>query len=109
MSSNPTHAEIATAAYMLYLKRDRRPGNELDDWLAAEAALRSQADLDDAGADPTPDAAEFPGLPNGDHPYPSHPRNEVSHVAVRDVRGAIRHTEARRQAPRASRGTAKTR
>jgi len=44
-SSNgaPSDGEIRRRAYELYLARDRRSGNELGDWLQAEAELRRNA------------------------------------------------------------------
>lgn len=38
----PTQAEIAGRAYEIYLARGGRPGSELDDWLQAEAELRTR-------------------------------------------------------------------
>jgi hypothetical protein len=35
----PTHEEIEQRAHELYLKRGGRDGQDLDDWLAAEAEL----------------------------------------------------------------------
>jgi hypothetical protein len=35
----PTHEEIRHRAYEIYLERDGQGGNELDDWLQAEAEL----------------------------------------------------------------------
>ena len=44
-SSNhaPSHEEIRRRAYEIYLERDGFGGNELDDWLEAEAELRRNA------------------------------------------------------------------
>lgn len=39
----PTHEEINRRAYEIYLERDSFGGNELDDWLQAEAELRRNA------------------------------------------------------------------
>ena len=39
----PSHEEIRRRAYEIYLERDGRGGNELDDWLRAEAELRRDA------------------------------------------------------------------
>jgi hypothetical protein len=36
-----TTEDIAAKAYELYLQRDGEHGHDLEDWLAAEAALRS--------------------------------------------------------------------
>lgn len=36
----PTEEEIRQRAYEIYLARDERPGNEIEDWLNAEAELR---------------------------------------------------------------------
>jgi len=36
----PSDEEIRRRAYEIYLERDRRSGNELGDWLQAEAELR---------------------------------------------------------------------
>jgi hypothetical protein len=33
----PTHCEIACLAFQLYEERGRRDGNDVEDWLAAEA------------------------------------------------------------------------
>ncbi len=35
----PSHEEIRQRAYEIYLERDGRPGDELDDWLRAEREL----------------------------------------------------------------------
>lgn len=37
----PTHSQTERLAYNLYLQRGKKPGHELDDWLAAEKRLRS--------------------------------------------------------------------
>ena len=37
--SNDQHDAIATRAYQLYRQRDGGEGNEIDDWLQAEAEL----------------------------------------------------------------------
>ena len=44
-SSNgvPKDEEIRRRAYEIYLERDGRSGNELDDWFQAEAELRRNA------------------------------------------------------------------
>lgn len=39
----PSHEEIRRRAYEIYLERDGFGGNELDDWLQAEAELRRNA------------------------------------------------------------------
>ena len=39
----PTHEQIRLRAYENYLQRDGLGGNELDDWLIAEAELRKEA------------------------------------------------------------------
>ena len=39
----PSHEEIQRRAYEIYLERDGFGGNELDDWLEAEAELRRNA------------------------------------------------------------------
>lgn len=39
----PSDEEIRLRAYEIYLERDGRRGNELDDWLQAEAELRRNA------------------------------------------------------------------
>ena len=39
----PTREQISHRAYEIYLQRDGLPGNELDDWLIAEAELRNNA------------------------------------------------------------------
>jgi hypothetical protein len=39
----PSHEEIRRRAYEIYLERDGHGGNELDDWLQAEAELRGEA------------------------------------------------------------------
>ena len=36
----PSHGEIAVAAYYRFLERGGQPGFDLDDWIAAERALR---------------------------------------------------------------------
>lgn len=40
--SDPTHAEIAVAAYLRYLNRGGVHGRDFDDWLEAERELRDQ-------------------------------------------------------------------
>ena len=40
--TNPTHNEIAEAAYHRYLKREGSQGSDFDDWLEAERELRSR-------------------------------------------------------------------
>jgi hypothetical protein len=37
----PTEEEIRNHAYELYVARRDEPGNDVDDWLAAEAQLRA--------------------------------------------------------------------
>lgn len=37
-----SHDEIARQAYMLYEKRGGEPGHEMEDWLQAEASLKSE-------------------------------------------------------------------
>jgi hypothetical protein len=44
----PTHEEIASLAYHLYLDRGRQPGHEQDDWFCAEQLLTSQINLEEA-------------------------------------------------------------
>ena len=39
----PSHEEIRTRAYEIYLERDGRPGDELDDWFRAERELQKVA------------------------------------------------------------------
>jgi len=39
----PSHEEIRRRAYEIYLERDSRPGDELDDWLRAERELEKIA------------------------------------------------------------------
>jgi len=39
----PSDEEIRRRKYEIYLERDRRRGNELGDWLQAEAAFRKNA------------------------------------------------------------------
>jgi hypothetical protein len=38
----PTHEEIKQRAHEIYLRRGGQPGQDLDDWLAAEAELRKE-------------------------------------------------------------------
>ena len=40
---DPTHAEIAEAAYHRYLSRQGAQGSDFDDWLEAERELRSRS------------------------------------------------------------------
>ena len=40
---DPTHAEIAEAAYHRYLSRQGGHGSDFDDWLEAERELRSRS------------------------------------------------------------------
>jgi hypothetical protein len=40
-SKAPTHEEIATRSYELFLARGGEPGHAEEDWLAAEAELSS--------------------------------------------------------------------
>jgi hypothetical protein len=39
----PSRKEIRTRAYEIYLERDGRPGDEVDDWLRAERELQKVA------------------------------------------------------------------
>ena len=39
----PSHEEIRRRAYEIYLERNGHGGNEMDDWLQAEAELRGEA------------------------------------------------------------------
>jgi hypothetical protein len=39
---DPTHAEIAEAAYLRYLSRQGSGGSDFDDWVEAERDLRSR-------------------------------------------------------------------
>jgi hypothetical protein len=39
----PSHEEIRRRAYEIYLERDGRPGNEIDDWHRAERELEKVA------------------------------------------------------------------
>jgi hypothetical protein len=41
--SNPTHDEIAEAAYHRFLSRQGARGSDFDDWLEAERDLRSRS------------------------------------------------------------------
>ena len=41
-ASDPTHDEIAEAAYLRYLSRQGAQGSDFDDWLEAERDLRSR-------------------------------------------------------------------
>ena len=43
VSIEPSHEEIQARAYQLYLERGAGECRALDDWLQAEAELRSQA------------------------------------------------------------------
>jgi hypothetical protein len=38
----PSHHEVAEAAYLRYLKRRGQPGDEFNDWVEAERELRSR-------------------------------------------------------------------
>src|SRR3989442_3373187 len=40
----PSHHEVAEAAYLRYLKRHGRTGDEVNDWVEAERELRSRKD-----------------------------------------------------------------
>jgi hypothetical protein len=40
--ASPTYEQIAERAYDLYLARGETPGHEVDDWLRAEAELRTE-------------------------------------------------------------------
>jgi hypothetical protein len=40
--NNPTHDEIAEAAYLRFLSRQGAGGSDFDDWLEAERDLRSR-------------------------------------------------------------------
>jgi DUF2934 family protein len=40
--ADPSHEEIAEAAYHRYLSRRSRPGSDFDDWVEAERELRSR-------------------------------------------------------------------
>jgi len=40
----PSHHEVAEAAYLRYLKRNGHTGDEFNDWLEAERELRSRQD-----------------------------------------------------------------
>ncbi len=42
VNSGPTEAEIRQRAHAIYLSRNGAPGNELVDWLQAEAELRAR-------------------------------------------------------------------
>jgi hypothetical protein len=42
-SDNPTHDEIAEAAYHRYLRRQGAHGSDFDDWVEAERDLRSRS------------------------------------------------------------------
>jgi len=41
-SEDPTHEQIETRAYELYLKRGGEDGHALEDWLTAEDQLRRE-------------------------------------------------------------------
>ncbi len=45
VSRGPTEAEIRQRAHEIYLNRDGAPGNEVVDWLQAEAELRARQSL----------------------------------------------------------------
>lgn len=40
--ARPSHDEIATRAYEMYLTRGASPGRDLDDWLEAERELQAR-------------------------------------------------------------------
>jgi hypothetical protein len=40
---DPTHDEIAEAAYLRYLSRQGAGGSDFDDWVEAERELRSRS------------------------------------------------------------------
>jgi hypothetical protein len=42
-TSDPTHDEIAEAAYLRYLSRQGAHGSDFDDWVEAERELRSRS------------------------------------------------------------------
>jgi len=42
-SKPPTQEEIAIAAYEIYISRGATDGSDVDDWLEAERALKSQS------------------------------------------------------------------
>lgn len=42
-SHAPSHEEIRSRAYEIYLERNGHPGDELDDWLRAERELQKVA------------------------------------------------------------------
>jgi hypothetical protein len=41
-SYQPSHQDVAIAAYMRYLRRGGQPGDEFNDWVEAERELRGQ-------------------------------------------------------------------
>ena len=62
MNSYPAKEEIAVAAYMLYQKRGCRPGFDLEDWLTAEASLKSQIESDQTQEHPNGDDSQLDGV-----------------------------------------------
>src|SRR4030095_1171908 len=93
------HEDIARCAYLLYEKRGRQPGHDLDDWLEAETQLLGAvAPEDDEEVEPT--ITEFkPSQPNlAPERGRKGPPNEREHPFARDERGSASREEIRRQA-----------
>jgi hypothetical protein len=64
---------VAKRAYELFLQRGSTPGNEIDDWLQAEAELRSRAEQGDREAQTAADAGA-----DGARDLPRTPANETA-------------------------------
>jgi hypothetical protein len=54
MANKPSREEIEIRAYEIYLERGGQDGNELTDWLAAEAELMKRVSGSDTSLSDTP-------------------------------------------------------
>jgi Protein of unknown function (DUF2934) len=48
----PTHEEIERRAHEIYLKRGGQHGSDMDDWLAAEAELKRERQMESESFEP---------------------------------------------------------
>ena len=50
LSRKPSHDEIAKRAYELFEQSERKPGRDMENWLAAEAELTRAQKLETSGS-----------------------------------------------------------
>ena len=88
--SPPPQAQIAALAYQYYVERGFSDGQDMEDWLRAEAALRSQWSRAQGSTSPGPSA---------DSQGKIRPLDEREYPLARGKRGSASREEIRQQNP----------